>query len=175
LVFGSFFLGLLAGPGNFVHTISRRQAPLIVSYGLGLGLALILIRGALDAGMGITGVALATLVSYGTVTTAVLLYVFSFFFSARQSATHLLRLYLPFLAVASVVFVSEYAYPTAADLSADSLSRLAMKLALYAIFAAAVLLAARRRWLPFLLSALGRPSIEVSTGNPAHRDEGEGR
>jgi O-antigen/teichoic acid export membrane protein len=157
LIFGSFFLGLLSGPGNFVHTISKRQAPLLLAYALGLGLALVLIRGALLGGLGITGVALATFVSYGAVTTAVLLYVFSFFFSPARGIAHLLRLYTPFVAVASVVAVSEHAYPTPAELSAESIALTAGKLALYGILAASMLFVTRRHWLPFLPLAIGRP------------------
>ena len=175
LVCGSFFLGLLAGPGNFVHTISKRQAPLILAYGLGLGLAIVLIRGALLEGYGITGVAWATLLSYAAVSTAVLLYVFSFFFAPTLGLVRLLRLYAPFLAVMSVVSVSEYAFPTPADLHLEAVGLVAVKLCLYGVVAAAILFVSRERWLPFLPFALSRSDGRMAEGPGGPENDGDRR
>jgi O-antigen/teichoic acid export membrane protein len=175
LVCGSFFLGLLAGPGNFIHTISKRQAPLILAYGMGLGLAIVLIRDALLLGYGIAGVALATLVSFATVATVVLMYVFSFFFTPKQAVVRLLRLYSPFVAVIGVVMVSEYGYPTPTVFGAEALGLVAAKLVCYGAVAAAVLLVARRHWVPFLPFALSRTTRGVAGGSDEPNNNGDTR
>ncbi len=175
LVCGSFFLGLLAGPGNFIHTISKRQAPLILAYGVGLGLTIVLIRGALLGGYGITGAAWATVASYAIVATVVLVYVFSFFFTPMQAIARLLRLYSPFMAIISVVTVSEYAYPTPTDLSVAAFVLVTVKLFLYGGVAAVILLATRQRWVPFLPLALSRSGEEATGRNNGSNHLGDSR
>jgi O-antigen/teichoic acid export membrane protein len=149
LVWGAFFLALVAGPGNFVLTVTRRQTWLILVYGAGVGFAAAFSWIALSLGYGILGVALGTTLAYALVATALLLYVLAHFSGRRQSFLRLLGLYAPLGLVALFLTVFEYFMPTPRAFGFQPVGVVAVKLVAFGGLVAGIL--AQRSWAPIRL------------------------
>lgn len=165
LVCGSFFLALLAGPGNFILTITMRQTSLLFFYGGGLSLAAILNWLALSLGYGILGVAFGTALAYGLVATALLLYVLVHFSSWGVSVQRLLGLYAPFGLVVLFLTVFEQLVPTPTWLRLDTVAVVGAKLVAYAGLAAGILYTARW-WMPIQFLSIGMSLLQTGRISP---------
>lgn len=170
LVCGSFFLALVAGPGNFIHTVTSRQTPLLLIYGGGLCLAAAFNWLALSLGYGILGVAIAMSLAYGLVATALLLHVLAHFSHWTHCLRRLLGLYAPFGLVVLFLGVTEQVMPTQRVSGLESLGLVGGRLLTYGSLAAGILYAAQRRWASLrtlavetLFGRAGR-SVPVSVG-----------
>jgi O-antigen/teichoic acid export membrane protein len=90
LVFGSFFIGVVRGSSSFVIAI-RRQTRAVVIYAICVVVAIVLNVGAVKAGYGLSGIAMATSLTYFVLFLIYATYVFSFFF--ERGAWSYLKLY----------------------------------------------------------------------------------
>lgn len=149
IVCGSFFLALVAGPGNFLHTVTSRQTALLLIYGGGVSLGAAFNWLALSLGYGILGVAVATSLAYGVVATALLFHVLAHFSRWTQCLRRLLGLYTPFGLVVIFLAVIEQWVPTPRVSGLEALVVLTVKLLAYGGLAAGILYAVQRRWAPF--------------------------
>lgn len=174
LVGGSFFLSLVAGPGNFIHTITPRQTPLLLIFGAGLGLAVAFNGLALSLGYGISGVAVGTSVAYGVMATALLLYVLGHFSGWMQCLRRLLALYAPFGLVVLFLGVVEPSIPTPTTFGLKALAVVGVKLLAYGGLAAGILYAARGWWARVQFFAEGASLLRTGRIAPMSVGTGEG-
>lgn len=175
LLCGSFFLALVAGPGNFIHTITARQTSLLLFYGGGLSLAAALNWLALSLGYGILGVAFGTALAYGLVATALLLYVLAHFSGWGVSVRRLLGLYAPFGLLVLFLVVSEQWLPTPKGLGLDAIAVVGAKLVAFAGLAAGILYAVERWWTPmriFGFATILAGGGEIRLATPVEFDGG---
>ena len=155
LVCGSFFLALVAGPGNFLHTVTPNQTPLFLIYGGGLSLGAVFNWLGLSLGYGIVGVAFGMTLAYGVAATALLLYVLAHFSGGRQRLRHLLSLYTPFGLVVLFLIVFELLVPTPRAFGPEAALAIAIKMVAYGGLATGILYAARRWWMPTQFRSIG--------------------
>lgn len=132
LVLGSFFTGVLRGPSSFLLAVRKQMAAVII-YAIGVGIAIALNIGFVKAGMGLTGIALATGITYFLLLLMYVTYVYTFFLGWRIRGY--LSLYaaiiFPFLFSVGAYLVLRAAFPLTGGAPVEDAGRLLLKCALY--------------------------------------------
>jgi O-antigen/teichoic acid export membrane protein len=147
LIGGGCFLALSRGPSSFLLAV-RRQTMAVVIYGICVGVAFGLNIWFVSIGMGLPGVALATILAYAALDFLYVSYVFSFFYRRDWIAYVKLhgQLLFPFVYALVVYVLLRIGLPLRGDAPLADLGRVALRGTIYLILAAPLLVHFARRF-----------------------------